>query len=234
MVYQEPYVARSYGNANWSYVTSPQYYQNRGYTNSYAQMQGYGQNARADARFGGAHSLMSKRFYMALRAGMGKTSGWDENEKTGKVSDPVGAVLSLSLGAYLTPNIRMDGEFAYHIKDDLYRGNDIYIEGKGEYSQMDFGLNAYYDFNRGSSFRPFIGIGIWGIQSKIHSNIVITQYGDTRDTSKNEMNFALSGALGAAYHVTDTFALELMGRARYIFDEDIYNLEGLIGTRFSF
>ena len=228
IVYQEPYVARSYGNANWSYVTAPKNYQYSGYTNGYVQGQPYTYREVSQN-----NSPVFKRFYATLRAGVGGTLGWDENEKTGKVSNPVGAVLSLSLGAYLKPNIRLDGEFAYHTKDTLYTGKDIYLEGKGRYSQYDFGLNAYYDFNTNSEIRPFIGIGIWGVTSKVTSDIKNT-YGDTRDTSRSDTNFAISGALGVAYQVNDLLTLEAMARGRYIFSEKIYNLEGLIGSRFSF
>ena len=231
IVYQEPYIARSYGNANWSYVTAPQQYQRSGYTNAYAQAH-YGQMSQDDAYFWN-NSIMAKRFYATLRAGMGGTYGWDENKKTGKVENPVGAILSLSLGAYLTPNVRIDGEFAYHTKDDLYSGKDTYIKGKGEYSQYDFGLNAYYDFNAGSKIRPFIGVGVWGVTSKVTSDIENT-YGDTRDTSRSKTNVAVSGALGLAFQLTDLVTLEAMGRGRYIFNEKIYNIEGLVGSRFRF
>ena len=235
-VYQEPYVERSYGKANWSYVTAPRNYQQPVYTNGYSQARYSGYTGGQTSIYQGREEVLSpvfKRFYATLRAGVGGTFGWDENEKTGKVSNPVGAILSISLGAYLKPNVRLDGEFAYHTKDDLYKGNDAYLEGKGKYSQYDFGVNLYYDFNTNSEVRPFVGLGIWGISSKVTSDIK-NVYGDTRDTSRNKTNFAVSGALGVAYQVNDLLTLEAMARARYIFSEDIYNLEGLLGSRFSF
>ena len=84
IVYQEPYIARSYGKANWSYATAPQQYQHSGYTNAYAQAR-YGQTVTQDDAYFWNNSIVAKRFYATLRAGMGGTYGWDENEKTGKV-----------------------------------------------------------------------------------------------------------------------------------------------------
>lgn len=227
MVYQEPYVARSYGQPNWSYVSTPRSYPQPVYTNGYVQR--YPQNGYQKNPV----SPVYKRFYLSLHAGIGGTFGWDENKTTGEVNNPIGAVLGLSIGAYLKPNVRLEGEFAYHTKDDLYSGKDVYITGKGEYSQYDFGANLYYDFNTHSDIRPFIGLGVWGISSKISSDIQNT-YGDTRDTSRSVTNFAVSGALGISYQVNSTVTLEAMTRARYIFSEDIYNLEGLVSSRFSF
>ncbi|MGN0919148.1 MAG: hypothetical protein ACI4OR_00070, partial [Alphaproteobacteria bacterium] len=59
-------------------------------------------------------------------------------------------------------------------------------------------------------------------------------YSDTRDTSESDTNFAISGALGAAYQMNDLWTLEALMRGRYIFSKDIYNLEGFIGSRFRF
>lgn len=225
IVYQEPYIARSYGNANWSYVTTPQRYSQPVYTNSYAQSQ-YSYNNQ-----GMVPSPVYKRFYATARIGVGGTFGWDD--KNIETKNPVGAIPSISIGAYLKPNIRLDGEFAYHTKARLYKGKETYLSGEGKYSQCDFGANIYYDFINQSSWRPFIGLGIWGVSSKVHSKVE-NQYHDTRDTSNSETNFAVSGTLGLAYKLNSQVSLEAMGRARYIFDADIYNLEALIGSRFSF
>ena len=115
---------------------------------------------------------------------------------------------------------------------NFYEKKGIYANSKLEYSQYDFGLSGYYDFINEAKFRPFVGLGIWGIGTKIHAKSNNGYYSTAAQNSRTQ--FAVSGALGAAYYFTDAFALEAMGRARYIFDEDIYNLEGLIGTRFSF
>ena len=247
-VYQEPYVARSYGNANWSYVTAPQaypqpVYQNNAYAQAqygqdYAAYQNYQEEFGSSPAFSDASPVFSKkaaqkRFYLTTRVGMGKTTGFDDKNVKGKMKDPSSAILSLSLGGYLTSNIRVDAEFAYHTKGKLYEEKGLYADGKLEYDQYDFGLNGYYDFWAGSKLRPFVGVGIWGSSARVHAKAVNT-YRDTYDDRNTEIQFAVSGAVGAAYHFTDTFALEVMGRARYIFDEDIYNLEGLLGTRFSF
>ncbi|MGN0919801.1 MAG: opacity family porin, partial [Alphaproteobacteria bacterium] len=169
-VYQEPYVARSYGQPNWSYVRAPQNYQRPVYQNAPVAYP-YQRQAYQEEDISKIASPVYKRFYATLRAGMGGTFGWDKNENAGKVSNPTGAILSFSLGTYLKPNVRVDAEFAYHTKDTLYSGKDAYLEGKGRYSQYDFGLNAYYDFETDSKIRPFIGIGVWGISSKVTSSV---------------------------------------------------------------
>ena len=97
-------------------------------------------------------------------------------------------------------------------------------------------VNAYFDFNTNSAFRPYVGIGLGGSKVKFANN-------------KNEDDFAYNYSLGVSYLINDNAALDLGYRfASYAnYDEEItgpgvyrkieykaYANELMLGVRFSF
>jgi len=161
----------------------------------------------------------NKDWYIAPRAGLGATLGWDDD-----LDNAVSPVFGLAVGHYFG-NVRADVEFDYHMEGDVLSEGDLKIE----YSQWDLGANIYYDFDLSKSFKPFVGVGIGASNAKLKASAF---FGEVEE---DETAFMASGAIGAAYHFNDTFALEMMGRYRYLFrDSGIYNLEALAGFRVSF
>ena len=152
-------------------------------------------------------------FYLTPRFGFGGTFIDDET-----VSAPI---IDVAIGMYAGYNFRGDVEIGYHFKSEVV--DDI------DYSQLDVSLNGYYDFDTGTAFKPFIGVGIGAATSELS----VDGYYDDYDW--DETNFMISAQIGASIDLTQNIAFEVMGRYRYLFTEgDVYNIEGLGGVRFSF
>lgn len=96
-------------------------------------------------------------------------------------------------------------------------------------------VNAYFDFNTNSAFRPYVGIGMGGSKVKFGN--------------KSESDFAYNYSAGVSYLINDNAALDLGYRfASYAdFDEETrfgafyqkleyktYSNELMLGVRFSF
>lgn len=130
--------------------------------------------------------------------------------------------IDIAAGMYFG-NFRSDIELTYHFESEIVEGLDI--------SQYDVFLNGYYDFDTGSPFKPFIGIGA-GLSTV---ELSLDDYWYHDDEYSEETNFALSVQAGASFDITDNMALEIMGRYRYMFTTgNVYNLEALAGLRVSF
>lgn len=85
----------------------------------------------------------------------GDVGGTFESEIDGNVQRDLDEGLALSIGAgyQVNPNIRVEGELA-HLQGD--------ISGPlgGDAKMLGGFANAYYDFNPGGQWKPFVGAGI--------------------------------------------------------------------------
>ena len=85
----------------------------------------------------------------------GDVGGTFESEIDGNVQRDIDEGLALSIGAgyQVNPNIRVEGELA-HLQGD--------ISGPlgGDAKMLGGFANAYYDFNPGGQWKPFVGAGI--------------------------------------------------------------------------
>ena len=176
--------------------------------------------------YNGRDSLRRNRFYLTVRGGYGPTLGWKKG-----ADDPYGIIANGVIGIYLGNNFRLDAEAAYHTKDSLWRDKEGGAEAKVEYEQYDYGINAYYDIQLGHSrLKPFLGVGGWIVSSR-----KVADEDFSVSATEDKTNFAVSGAAGLSYEVSNWFTLEAMGRGRYIFCKcGLYNIEALLGARFSF
>ncbi|MBQ4472333.1 MAG: porin family protein [Alphaproteobacteria bacterium] len=163
-----------------------------------------------------------KKYYADFHLGAGGTFSIGNG-----LDSPTGGVWGVTVGTYLKNNLRADVEFNYHMNGKLGK------EGRKEikYKQYDLGANLYYDMPTNAYVvKPFLGVGIWGVKGKANGSYKTNDL-DLIDGKK----FAVSLAGGATYDLTPDFSLFGMLRARYIFcDEDVYNLEGLLGIRYYF
>lgn len=107
-----------------------------------------------------------------------------------------GLALSLGAGYQLNDNIRIEGELA-HLQGDLSGASG------GDAKTLAGFANAYYDFNPGGQWKPFVGAGIGFGQVKIDSGAI-----DDDDTGfayqlkagvGYEFNEKLTGELGYRY-----------------------------------
>jgi len=168
-----------------------------------------------------------KSFYVTPRLGYGGTFGWDDSD----IDTPWSPILGVAVGAYFN-KFRVEGEIDYHMKKEIYSVSYPWGSSKAEYSQLDFGVNGYYDFGKGS-IRPFVGAGA-GL-SRLKVEATATGWGYKANASWTKTPFTLSAMAGCTFDITDMMAFEIMGRGRYIFVKEAgYNLEGIAGLRFSF
>ncbi len=164
-------------------------------------------------------------WYIDLRLGIGGTDGWEND-----FDIPVGPIWGFAIGKKISPNVRVDAEFDYHLKAKLAKT----ALAKIEYKQYDLGANIYYDFPLQSHVRvrPFIGAGIWAVDGK---TTVSSKKGTRISSADSDIKLGLSGALGIAYPISEVLSLIAMARARYIMTkEELWNIEGLLGIRYHF
>lgn len=172
-----------------------------------------------------------KRFYVSPRVGMSYINFLDSGDED---FSGVGLALSGAVGMYLGKNFRADVEVGYHFERELASYSDFYGSIDVNYSQMDFMLNGYYDFNNVGKLVPFVGAGVGLFNSEMSMEISTPYYsGELESVSDTVFGVALAG--GASYPINDTVSAEGMVRGKYLFDEgSAINLEALAGLRFSF
>ena len=164
----------------------------------------------------------SRVFYVGTNIGLGNTLGWK-----GTIDHPIVPIWNITFGKRFNSNVRADAEFQYHSQAKLANSATM----KVNYSQYDLGANIYYDFPVATPYRPFIGIGVWGIKGKLSGRYQLIK----RLSANSSVKFALSVAAGLSYKMSETFSLIAMLRSRYIFTkDDLYNLEGLLGVQYHF
>ncbi|MBQ3695480.1 MAG: porin family protein [Alphaproteobacteria bacterium] len=162
-------------------------------------------------------------FYADFRLGIGVTMGWPSG-----LDKPVSPIWGVAVGTRMSPTVRVDAEFDYHTEGKLATEEHRKIK----YKQYDFGANIYYDFPVNAALRvyPFVGAGIWAVKGKANG-----KYQGLKVSSTSDINLGLSVAGGVTYPINEMFSLVAMARARYIHtDDNLYNLEGLIGVRYHF
>ncbi len=170
-------------------------------------------------------SRQGKDWYADLHIGVGGTLGWK-----GDFDTPIAPIWGIALGKRLSPTVRADAEFNYHLKADLVDTDT----GSIEYQQYDLGANIYYDFPVRSHLpvRPFVGAGIWAVKGKASAK---SYNGRKLDGADSKIKLGLSAAAGVVYPINEMFSLLAMARARYIVTDDkLYNIEGLVGVRYYF
>lgn len=147
-----------------------------------------------------------------------------------------------AVGAKLTDNIR--AEFAYTYRNPSKRSEE---NGSDEVGMQSYMINGYYDFNTGTAFKPYVGVGAGMARVKLHARDLFDDSGNyvNEITSASENTFAYSFAAGVSYDVTDDVAIDAgyrYTRTRKIFaseDGDSYATKQyandfMIGVRYTF
>ena len=186
---------------------------------------GYNQNSYNQANYYRSpvynqQAVAKKLYYVGVHGGVATSMGWPKG-----MDDLVVPMFGLTLGTYLTNNVRVDGEFAYHAEGKLAKTHRTEVK----YKQYNLGANVYYDFDASPVFKPFVGAGIWGVQGKTSAKI------DDKSKAMSGVKTGLSVSAGVKRVINENFSFIAMARGRYIFSkEGIYNLEALLGIQYHF
>lgn len=109
---------------------------------------------------------------------------------------------------------RLEGELGYRLNDvDKVRASGVSESGKGHISATTLMLNALYDFDTGTNWVPYVGVGIGGAYldaSKIKGRS--TGYDVRVDDS--DFVFAYQGIVGLGYEFTPN--LTIRGDYRFL------------------
>lgn len=216
--------------AGWDYAsqagTRPQYQRQVTQRTQTRQPQAkatYRQNGQQQVRYQGAtarkqgqnrYNQNNKKFYVTPRLGFSYVNFLDSGDMD--VSG-FGLAGNVAAGMYLNNNIRLDAEIGYHFEREVAE----YLD----YSQMDFMVNGYYDFQKTGPWTPFVGAGL----GLFNTELSVGGY------AASETVFGFSVAGGASYAITDKVSAEGMLRGKYLLDNgSAINLDALVGLRFSF
>ena len=123
-----------------------------------------------------------------------------------------------AVGVYRAPQVRVEGEIGYRRAglDKLSVNNDFGVgaaagaaplagttSASGQYTAISAMLNAYYDYDTGSAWRPYIDAGIGAARLSMHnvaaSGVPVVNAYDTV--------FAYQLGLGLGYEITKSLTL---------------------------
>jgi len=91
---------------------------------------------------------------------------------------------------------------------------DLVAAGQGEIESQGLVLNGFYDFENGSAFTPFVGLGIgFNMVDVDYAPSAIDIIGD------DDSGFMYQLTIGADYHLSDT--IDLFGSIRYRDNSDL-------------
>ncbi len=154
----------------------------------------------------------SEGFYVGGAGGMNWTR--DAKLRDGgagvdtKLDFDSGWVGSLSAGYATALGIRAELEANYRWGNDVKGDNDAAGTWDGKARSLGFMGNVLYDFNTGTAFTPYIGVGA-GI-ARVTQKLNFTPTGaasSLRYASDDDWVFAYQGIAGVAYNVTNNLAI---------------------------
>jgi opacity protein-like surface antigen len=124
------------------------------------------------------------------------------------------------------------------VKSNLKEVNGVAVSGSAigtaiELKSHTFGLNAYYDFDIGSGFKPYVGAGVGFAHVKSNSAAygMPANYAISGESSTNTFIWNVGG--GVSYDLTDALALDIAYRYSdfgKVSGDLLYNENGLNST----
>ncbi|MBU4055668.1 MAG: outer membrane beta-barrel protein [Proteobacteria bacterium] len=150
-----------------------------------------------------------------------------------------GAALGTTLDAF-----RIEGEIEYR-SADMKTIAETDISVGGDIKTLSLMANGYYDFNAGTSFKPYIGVGIGFARHTFGLDAVIYDEEEDEDIvmsgEADDTVFAYQGTIGAAWAISDTMDLDCAYRYFATADPDFDGVEAgyashniSLGLRFKF
>ncbi|MBM3539422.1 MAG: OmpA family protein [Alphaproteobacteria bacterium] len=166
-----------------------------------------------------ATGLVAVSALIAVDAAAQQTNGWYIGGGIGanwlRDSDVTGGVVNskaefergwagvAALGYGLGNGFRLEGELGYRNNDvDKVSG----ASGGGDVSQWSLMGNALYDFQTGTAFTPYVGIGLGGVRVDVDNGRTFT---GGRTINDDDTVFAYQGILGVAYSLAPQWKLDL-------------------------
>jgi len=138
----------------------------------------------------------------------------DQDSRDTSVSYEVGWVVRGAVGAALNKNLRLEVEGFYNKNDaDTVNFRNLVV-AEADLSGIEVGgglFNAYYDFDFGSPFVPFVGGGLG--MAKVEADV------RNVDRSLDETVFAWNVGIGFGYAINKNLSLEMS--YRYLATEDV-------------
>ncbi len=166
------------------------------------------------------------QWYASANAGVSILRDYDITDTfaagnaTGEVDSDNGAVFSAAVG-HAWGGLRVEGEFSYRKNDlDSVRVDTITVAGvvftalgtfdfEGDTTSYGFMANGWYDFDTGSNWVPFVGLGV-GV-ARLNLDIQsVAGVGVTYDESDTVFAYQVGAGLG--YRVTPTMTVTLSYR----------------------
>lgn len=188
----------------------------------------------------------SKGVYLDFRAGAMYLQDAD-NDASGSVLetsyDP-GYAIALA-GGYDFGDFRLEGEISSRsadVDEVEFTGLGVTVDGAGDAFAVAGMFNAYYDFDLGSPWTPYVGGGI-GAAVVGFNNWRVAGLDLSDD---DDLVFAFQGAAGLGYEFNDNFTLyggyrffgttepSLQNEAGNAFDSEFYSHSVELGIRYTF
>lgn len=171
-----------------------------------------------------------------LYLGLGGGVNWSQDmdfDPGPKIDQDVGWAALGSLGYRFQSGLRTELEGGYRQNDGEFNGTGINTDTSA-WTGM---ANALYDFDFGSPFRPYVGVGLGAADVRVDSGVT---------SADSEWAFAYQGIVGVSYAITnrlDVFAdgrylrtagLDLNQGAAGSLDGEYSTFTGLVGLRYVF
>lgn len=153
---------------------------------------------------------------------LAETNGWYVGAQTGfnyvpKMSDGIwGAdaeakfdpgIGVLGQVGYGFGQIRLEGELGYRYnKADTVELSNQKVSASGSAQATTLMLNALYDFNTGTAWTPYLGVGVGG--AYVNMNGVRARDGGPVKVDDSDLVFAYQGIAGVSYDFTNNLAIK--------------------------
>ena len=131
--------------------------------------------------------------------------------------------INLGYGASIYKNVRAEIDFAYKYYLIDSKGKGVYAGADFDWKQSNFfqlTANAYYDFDTGSAFTPYVGVGL-GMGYTNFKTVI----SDMVEIKYNDASFVYNLMLGISYDLSEKLMLDLKYRFVDNVDDITYELE---------
>ncbi|MGM0788260.1 MAG: outer membrane protein [Thermodesulfobacteriota bacterium] len=169
-------------------------------------------------------TCMAAEMYVSAHAGL---SVMDDSEVKGSdlEFDP-GLALRASIGGWISDRMRIEPEISYQENDfDKYSLSGAGSSSmSGDFSNLSFMTNFYYDFVNKSPFTPFISAGL-GFARLSANDIKIDDINDPALTDDDDSVLAYQAGAGLAWSVNENLFMDFTYRFYATEDADFSNYD---------
>lgn len=126
-----------------------------------------------------------------------------------------GVGVSAAVGANLRGGFRVEGELSYlNAEVDTLTVNGQSVTAAGDVDMVAGAVNAYYDINTRTPFRPYVGggFGIAHVSRSVQSAAAVTL------DNESDTDIMLQGEVGLGVKITQTFIVTPAYRYTHVFD----------------